>query len=74
MVGSLSAINAVAGAYAEDLPLLVLVGGPNSLDRECGHLVHHTIGEADFYRSAKCFEPITVGTFTVRYIREATSK
>eukprot|EP01039_Chlorochromonas_danica_P007297 gene7299-8075_t len=74
MVGSLSAINAVAGAYAEDLPLLVLVGGPNNLDRECCHLVHHTLGETDFYRSAKCFEPVTVGAFTVRYIREATKK
>ena len=27
-VGSLSVINAVAGAYAEDIPLVVIVGNP----------------------------------------------
>ncbi len=29
-VGGLSLLNAVAGAYAEDLPVLALSGGPNS--------------------------------------------
>tara|TARA_R110002050_G_scaffold53549_1_gene121760 strand:- start:1216 stop:1563 length:348 start_codon:yes stop_codon:yes gene_type:complete len=28
-VGSLSAINAIAGAYAENLPVIVVSGGPN---------------------------------------------
>lgn len=71
MVGSLSAINAVAGAYAEDLPVLCIVGGPNNSDRECCHLVHHTLGEIDFYRSAKCFEPVTAASLTIRYVGEA---
>lgn len=30
MVGGLSAINAVAGAYSDDLPLLVISGNHNS--------------------------------------------
>lgn len=74
MVGSLSVINAIAGSYAEDLPVLIVVGGPNNLDRERCHLVHHTLGDTDFYKSAKCFEPVTAGTFSVRYITEAVRK
>lgn len=31
-VGSLSMINAIAGAYSEDLPIICIVGGPNSND------------------------------------------
>lgn len=31
-VGGLSALNAVAGAYAEDLPLIIISGAPNTLD------------------------------------------
>eukprot|EP01031_Cornospumella_fuschlensis_P044213 gene44213-54059_t len=74
MVGSLSAINAIAGAYAEDLPVLIVTGGPNNHDRECCHLVHHTLGEVDFYVSSKCFEHVTAGSFCVRYYNEATKK
>ena len=55
MVGSLSAINGVAGAYAENLPLLVIAGGPNTLDEQSRHTVHHTIGEADLNKKACCF-------------------
>jgi TPP-dependent 2-oxoacid decarboxylase len=74
MVGSLSAINAIAGAYAEDLPVLIVAGGPNTLDRERCRLIHHSLGETDFYCSSKCFDPVTAGTFCVRYFNEATSK
>ncbi len=44
-VGSLSAINAIAGMYAENVPCLVLVGAPNSNSAAEGELVHHTLGE-----------------------------
>src|SRR3974377_2611701 len=37
-VGGLSAINAIAGAFAENLPVIVVSGGPNTHDRG----PHHT--------------------------------
>ena len=51
-VGELSAINGIAGAYAEHLPVFHLVGMPN-MTTQAGHaLVHHTLGngEFDFFR------------------------
>ncbi len=46
-VGGFSILNAVAGAYSEDLPLLIISGGPNTNDGQERHLVHHTIGESE---------------------------
>ena len=55
-VGSLSAINAIAGMYAENIPCLVIVGSPNSNSAAEGEIVHHTLGETRYdylYRMAK---------------------
>ena len=71
MVGGLSVINAVAGAYSEDLALLVISGGPNSNDAQQGHILHHTIGEHCLYQSSRCFEPVVAKTFVIRYLHEA---
>ncbi|KAK1301770.1 Pyruvate decarboxylase 1 [Acorus calamus] len=43
-VGGLSVLNAIAGAYSEDLPVICVVGGPNSNDYGSGRILHHTIG------------------------------
>jgi TPP-dependent 2-oxoacid decarboxylase len=72
-VGGLSVINAAAGAYSDDLPLLVVSGGPNTLDAPANHRVHHTIGEADIYQSARCFEPVVAETFVIRHLDEAAA-
>lgn len=71
MVGGLSVINAAAGAYSEDLPVLVVSGGPNTNDAPANHLLHHTLGEHDFYQAARCFEPVVAGTFTIRHAEDA---
>ena len=47
-VGELSAINGVAGAYAEHLPLFHLVGMPATSIQEAHGLVHHTLGNGRF--------------------------
>lgn len=73
MVGGLSAINAVAGAYSDDLPLLLISGGPNTNDAPQGNVVHHTIGLRDFYQQEKCFEPIVAKTFNIRHLDEAST-
>ncbi|WP_346923982.1 alpha-keto acid decarboxylase family protein [Rothia sp. (in: high G+C Gram-positive bacteria)] len=47
-VGELSAINATAGSYAEQVPVLHIVGAP-SKDAQAAHLtMHHTLGDGDF--------------------------
>eukprot|EP01042_Synura_sphagnicola_P001733 gene1733-2034_t len=71
MVGGLSAINAVAGAYSDDLPLLLISGGPNTNDGPANHILHHTIGEKDFNQQHKCFEPVVAGTFLLRHLEDA---
>lgn len=72
-VGGLSVINAVAGARSEDLPLLVISGGPNTHDVSEHHRVHHTIGELDIDQSARCFRPVVAKTIVVRHLAEAAA-
>lgn len=47
-VGELSAINGIAGAYAEFLPVFHLVGMPASGTQATGLRVHHTLGNGEF--------------------------
>ena len=47
-VGELSAISAVAGSYAEHLPVFHLTGMPNLATQEDRALVHHTLGNGEF--------------------------
>lgn len=47
-VGELSAINATAGSFAENVPVIHIVGAP-SLTAQNSHLrMHHTLGDGDF--------------------------
>lgn len=47
-VGELSAINGVAGAYSEMIPVVHIVGCPSTLSQRDGMLLHHTLGNGDF--------------------------
>ena len=47
-VGELSALGAIAGAYAEHLPVFHLVGMPGRPTQERRALVHHTLGDGEF--------------------------
>jgi pyruvate decarboxylase len=58
-VGGLSVINAIAGAYSENLPVICLVGGPNSNDYGTNHILHHTLGLPDFSQEYRCFKEVT---------------
>jgi indolepyruvate decarboxylase len=57
-VGGLSILNAVAGAYAEQVPLIVISGAPPARRRETGALVHHLV--ADYYLQLEIFRRVTV--------------
>ncbi|TGD89182.1 alpha-keto acid decarboxylase family protein [Mycolicibacterium sp. CH28] len=47
-VGELGAISAIAGAYAERLPVFHLTGMPNRSAQADRALVHHTLGNGEF--------------------------
>lgn len=47
-VGELSAINGVAGSYAEHVPVLHIVGAPALGAQQRGEVMHHTFGDGDF--------------------------
>jgi len=56
-VGGLSILNAVAGAYAEHVPLIVITGAPPARRRESGALVHHLV--ANYNLQLDIFRKIT---------------
>jgi len=47
-VGELSAINAIAGAYSEHVPIVHIVGMPSTISQRDGMLLHHTLGNGNF--------------------------
>ncbi|MGI8738961.1 MAG: alpha-keto acid decarboxylase family protein [Gammaproteobacteria bacterium] len=59
-VGALSVVNAVAGAYAESSPVVVISGAPGVRERREDPLLHHRFGPFTFQR--EIFERITCMT------------
>ncbi|MBU4365589.1 MAG: thiamine pyrophosphate-dependent enzyme [Kiritimatiellae bacterium] len=57
-VGGFSILNAVAGAYAERVPLIVISGAPPARRREAGALVHHLV--SDYYLQLDIFKKVTI--------------
>lgn len=47
-VGELSAINGIAGAFSEQIPIVHIVGTPSTISQRNGMLLHHTLGNGDF--------------------------
>lgn len=58
-VGELSAINGIAGAYSEMVPVVHIVGCPNTISQRSGMLLHHTLGNGDFNVFAEMSRPIS---------------
>src|ERR1700744_860919 len=61
-VGELSAINAVAGSYAEHLPIFHLVGTPNASTQAKRALMHHTLGNGEYDLFRRMSEPVVVAS------------
>jgi indolepyruvate decarboxylase len=59
-VGGFSAMNAVAGAYAEQVPLVVLVGVPRTTQLRASMLLHHSVG--NFSTMRRAYSHITVAS------------
>ncbi|CAI6089243.1 unnamed protein product, partial [Clonostachys chloroleuca] len=57
-VGGFAAFNGVGSAYAENLPVVLISGAPNSNDSG-RHLLHHTLGEYSFTYQLEMAKKIT---------------
>jgi indolepyruvate decarboxylase len=59
-VGELSAINGVAGALAERVPMVVITGAPSTINFRTRPLLHHTLG--DYQIPLRIYEKITAAS------------
>ena len=58
-VGELSAANAIAGSYAEHVPVVHVVGAPSKDTQVARRVVHHSLGDGDFERFLRMAREIT---------------
>jgi TPP-dependent 2-oxoacid decarboxylase len=58
-VGELSAINAIAGSYAEYVPVIHIVGAPASGVQAAQRVVHHSLGDGIFSHFLDMHAPVT---------------
>lgn len=70
-VGELSAINAIAGAFAEKAPVVHIVGIPPRKTITDKLFVHHTLGDGDYTHFAKMYEHVTVAQARLWELEEA---
>ncbi|KOC08599.1 putative pyruvate decarboxylase [Aspergillus flavus AF70] len=73
-VGELSAINAIAGAYAERAPVVHIVGTPMRASQESRALIHHTFNDGDYQRFDAIQEHVTVAQVSLNDHRTAPSE
>lgn len=59
-VGGFSLFNAVVGAFAERIPLVVISGAPRIFERTHHHLLHHTTGDMNLQYNM--YEKVTVAS------------
>lgn len=65
-VGELSAVNGVAGSYAEDVPVVHVVGMPSRAAMEQGVPLHHTLLDSDFDHGLRVAREFTVADAVLR--------
>lgn len=79
-VGELSALNAIAGSYAEHVPVVEIVGAPATTAQAAARIVHHSLGDGVFdhfleiHRKVTCARAaLTVATATDEIDRVLTT-
>ncbi|OKI09870.1 hypothetical protein A6A06_04350 [Streptomyces sp. CB02923] len=59
-VGELSAVNGIAGAYAESVPVVAVTGMPATAVAAAGRPVHHTLMDGEYGHFGRMFAEVTV--------------
>ncbi|KAI1459584.1 thiamine diphosphate-binding protein [Annulohypoxylon moriforme] len=73
-VGELSAINAIAGAYAERAAVVHIVGTPPRESQDSRLLIHHTFNDGEYRRFAQMHQHVTVAQANLRDPRTAPAQ
>ncbi|KAE8383063.1 hypothetical protein BDV26DRAFT_303971 [Aspergillus bertholletiae] len=74
MVGGLSLLNAIAGAYSERLRVIVVSGAPPSNTYGQDSLIHHSTGLKDRDQALRIFEQVTASSIRLERDSDPTSK
>ncbi|KAF9809614.1 hypothetical protein IEO21_07341 [Rhodonia placenta] len=59
-VGELSAMNGIAGAFSEHVPVLHIVGVPSTSQQKNKPMLHHTLGDGRFDAYYRAAEQVTI--------------
>ncbi|GFF24743.1 pyruvate decarboxylase [Aspergillus udagawae] len=73
-VGELSAVNAIAGAYAERAPVVHIVGTPMRASQESRAMIHHTFIDGEYQRFDRMQEHVTVAQVSLSDHRTAPAE
>lgn len=71
-VGGLNVLNAIAGAYAEKSPVIVISGAPGRKDREKDPLLHHKV--KTFETQRRIYDEVTVASTVLLDEQRAASE
>ncbi|KAJ7059148.1 pyruvate decarboxylase [Mycena amicta] len=72
-VGELSAMNGIAGAFSEMVPVLHIVGVPSTAQQENKALLHHTLGDGRYDAYIKAAENVTIAQGIITNAESATA-
>jgi pyruvate decarboxylase len=64
-VGAFSAFNGIGSAFAENLPVILISGSPNTNDAGAFHLLHHTLGTHDFKYQIEMAKKVTCAAVAI---------
>jgi pyruvate decarboxylase len=70
-VGAISAFNGIGGAYAENLPVILISGSPNTNDAAACHILHHTLGTHDYTYQIEMAKKITCAAVAIQRADDA---
>ncbi len=70
-VGELSATNAIAGSYAENIPVIKITGAPKTSFINSKALIHHNFSKPDYYAFEKTYSNIVE---TTAYLNKDNAK
>jgi pyruvate decarboxylase len=73
-VGAFSAFNGIGSAYAENLPVILISGAPNTNDVAASRLLHHTLGENDYTYQLEMARRITCYAAAIKHGLDAPCK
>ncbi|RDX49974.1 pyruvate decarboxylase [Lentinus brumalis] len=73
-VGELSAMNGIAGAFSEHVPVLHIVGVPSTSQQKAKPMLHHTLGDGRFDAYYKAAQQFTIAHTNLVDIQTAAAE